>query len=441
MKNFIPKRTRRGRDGGQVIVLFVLLMIVLILFIGLGVDLGFSYITRANLSKAVDAAALLGAMSLSSGTNTAQAVAQSAFDLNYGVSGRDAEPPVVTVQIYTNPTNNNEVVDVSATVNINTFFIRVLPQWTTLAVGSFAEAVRDNVIMTLVLDTSGSMSPSRGAPPGGDGSGSGGGQYLPGAVTTFINNFDEKHDQAAMVTFNTIQSNVFFGGTVAQPQPTAPFKSPIINAVNAFTWGGYTFSQGGLTNALVIENNATISANENAVKIVVFCTDGRANVIQDTFNCPPSTTWNYGGKDSCDDDGSARVHFFDPITGANPCDVLVDGGTPSCCEGASQYPSAMLGSMQPFTCDGVTAESQFRAIQVANQMRQAGVIVYSIGVGSGLTPDLGFLSFLQQVANDPSAPGYVATSFDGEAVVANDPSQLTTVFQQIASKILLRLAK
>ena len=429
MKGSIRNRARPRRHCGQVMVLFVLLMIVLILFIGLGIDLGFSYITRANLSKSVDAAALLGAMSLANGSNTAQAVAQSAFDLNYGVSGRDAAPPHVDVQVF-NDANNNLTVDVSALVNINTYFIRVLPQWSTLAVGSTAEAVRDNVIMTLVLDTSNSMSPQRGPPPGGNGTGSGGGKFLPGAVTAFINDFDEKHDQAAVVTFNTVQSDVFFGGTPARPQPTQPFKTPIINTVNAFndsTWTGYTFSQGGLTNALVIENNFTIPTGQSAVKIVVFCTDGLANVIQDTFDCPPSTTYNYGGKDSCGGDG---VHFFDPITGDKLplCEVSVDGGIPPCCEGAG-----------PFTCNGVTTESQVRAVQVASQMRDAGIIVYSIGVGSGVN-----LSFLQQIANDPAlagTPGYAPTTHDGEAVVANDVSTLSTVFQQIASKILLRLAK
>jgi Flp pilus assembly protein TadG len=414
-------------------VLFVLLIVVLILFLGLGIDLGFSYITRANLSKAVDAAALMGAMNLSSGSNTAQAVALSAFDLNYGVSGRDAEPPHVDVQVF-NDANNNLTVDVSASVNINTYFVRVLPQWNTLAVASSAEAVRDNVIMTLVLDTSGSMDPKRGPPPGGNGSGSGGGKYLPGAVTAFINTFDEKHDQAAVVSFNTVQSDVFFGGTAARPQPTQPFKTPIINAVNAFTWGGYTFSQGGLTNALVIENNATIPPNESAVKIVVFCTDGLANLVQDTFPCPPSTTLNYGGNDAC-----PGVSFFDSIIGGNALCTVDDGGVPSCCEGASGFPSAAYGSMQPFICMEVTAEAQFRAIQVANQMRAAGIIVYSIGMGNDIN-----LNFLQQIANDPAlagTPGYTPTTYDGQAVVANDVSQLSAVFQQIASKILLRLAK
>jgi Flp pilus assembly protein TadG len=412
-------------------------MIVLILFIGLGVDLGFSYITQANLSKAVDAAALMGASSLSQGSNTAQAVALAAFDLNYGVSSRDAAAPNVIVQTFTDA-HDNEVVDVSASVNINTFFIRVLPQWTTLAVASTAEAVRNNVIMTLVLDTSGSMAPSHGAPPGGDGTGSGGGQFLPDAVTTFINNFDDVHDKAAVVSFASKQSNVFFGGT--PPQPTRPFRSQITAAVNNFIWTNSTFSQGGLTNALVLENNATIPANQSTIKIVVFCTDGLANIVQDTFNCPPLTTLNFGGQDANNGCG-----FYDPNTGEYLPDgagdhcFLEDGGAPPCCPGVSQFRSAVDGSMQPFIRTNVTVDATFRAVQVAKQMREAGIVVYSIGVGTGID-----LTFLQQVANDSALAGtadYAATPFDGQAVVANDPAHLSEVFQAIASKILLRLSK
>lgn len=444
MKNSTPNCAGSRRDRGQVMVLFVLLMVVLILFIGLGVDLGFSYITQANLSKAVDAAALMGVMNLSHGSNTAQTVAMRTFALNYGTSGRDVADPNVTVQIFTDA-NNNEVVDVSATVSINTFFIRVLPQWATLAVASSAEATRANVYMTLVLDTSGSMDPSKGPPPGGDGCGSGGGQFLPGAITTFINNFDEKHDKAAMVTFSTVQSNVFYGGPPSQPQPTVPFQSQIISAVNAFVWTNATFSQGGLTNALVIENNATIPTGQSVVKIVVFATDGLANIVQGTFNCPPSTIINFGGQDAPCEGGGANnwCCFYDPNTGAflqepdgNCC---VEGTAPTCCSGVSEFQSAIDGKMQPFLRQPVTADAIFRAVQVSTQMRAAGIIVYSIGVGSGVD-----LSFLQQVANDPllkGTPGYAPTQFDGEAVIANDVSQLGEVFQQVASKILFRLTK
>src|ERR1017187_6139400 len=118
MKNSMPNSARTRRDCGQVIVLFVLLMVVLILFVGLGVDLGFSYITRAELSKSVDAAALLGVRSLSIGTNDAQEVALSAFAMNYGVSSRDVDDPHVDVQVFND--HGNEAVQVTATVSINT---------------------------------------------------------------------------------------------------------------------------------------------------------------------------------------------------------------------------------------------------------------------------------------------------------------------------------
>lgn len=441
MRFSMANHVERRQDSGQVLVLFVLSVIVLILFIGLGVDLGFSYITQAQLSKAVDAAALTAARNISLGTNTATQVALNAFANNYGVSSRDVTDPKVVVQIFSDA-NNNEVVSINATVSINTFFIRVLPQWATLTVASSAQATRDNVIMTLVLDTSGSMAPRHGAPPGGDGTGSGGGQFLPGAVTAFVNNFDENHDKAAMVSFNTIQSNVFYGGFPSQP--ISPFQQPIIDAVNAFVWTNATFSQGGLTNALILENNATIPAGQAVAKVVVFCTDGFANVVQGTFDCPPETVINFGGQDinsegvGVVDDGCG---FYDPTTGIilpgdnNGKCFLDEGGSPSCCPGVSGFQSANNG-MQPFLRANVSADATVRAIQVANQMRANGIIVYSIGVGGSIDP-----VFLAQIANDPSSPNYVATSFDGEFVVANDPSTLGAVFQTIASKILLRLSK
>jgi hypothetical protein len=95
--------------------------------------------------------------------------------------------------------------------------------------------------------------------------------------------------------------------------------------------------------------------------------------------------------------------------------------------------------MEPLARKFITPDAIFRAIQVSAQMRAAGIIVYSIGVGSGVD-----LTFLQQVANDPAlagTSGYVATAYDGQAVVANDVSQLGAVFQAIASRILFRLTK
>src|ERR1700722_5688364 len=80
-------------EGGQTLLMFVLFVIVLFVFVGLGVDLGFAYITRARLSKAVDSACLSGMRNLYQGQGLAGQIASNAFLINYGASGRDVAPP------------------------------------------------------------------------------------------------------------------------------------------------------------------------------------------------------------------------------------------------------------------------------------------------------------------------------------------------------------
>ena len=60
MTFFSRSQRTRPREKGQTLLMFVFFMVVLIVFIGLGIDLGFAYITKAELSKGVDAAALAG---------------------------------------------------------------------------------------------------------------------------------------------------------------------------------------------------------------------------------------------------------------------------------------------------------------------------------------------------------------------------------------------
>jgi hypothetical protein len=143
------------------------------------------------------------------------------------------------------------------------------------------------------------------------------------------------------------------------------------------------------------------------------------------LNCPPPTLYNFGGQDS----PFTGYDLFDPVTGVKFDDSVC---------GATEFLSAKDGRMEPLDAADITPDAEFRAVQVSAQMRAAGIIVYSIGVG---TIDPEFLSFLQQVANDPAlagTSGYVATAYDGQAVVANDVSQLGAVFQAIASRILFR---
>ena len=402
----------RGEQG-QTLLMFVLFIIVLIVFVGLGVDLGFAYITRARLSKAVDSACLTGVRTLLNGQPASEAAARAAFSANYGTSGRDVAPPVVTVTFKT--ANNNNVIDVGATVSIGTFFIRVLPQWSTLAVGSAAEATRADVILGLVLDRSGSMGCD---PP----CGSGGGAALPGAVSSFISHFDDSVDKAAMSSFGSC-------ATLDVPMEQ-PFKSAITTAAPGTKQdGGRTFSEGGLMIGFDQVNNTPVTTDESVVKVIVFFTDGFANTFQTNFACS-ATPINLGQSDPpfgglFTAGAPWSTEFMDPACGKDPAcgDTTfksIDGTTKT------------IDSMN----QNVWNEGQLHALNVANQIRTANILIYSIGLGGALNQD-----FLKNIANDPTGSAYTTNQISGEAAFAPDASQLQAIFDTIANKILLRLTK
>jgi len=403
----------RGEQG-QTLLMFVLFMVVLFVFIGLGIDLGFAYITNARLSKAVDSACLTGVRDLLNGQDAAGDEAKAAFFANYGASGRDVAAPIPTVKWST--VNKNTVIHVDATVNINTYFIRVLPQWKTLTVGSSAEATRADVIMGLVLDHSGSMLPTC-TPP----CGSGGGAALPGAVASFISHFDDTTDKAAMSSFAST-------ATLNVPMKQ-PFKSAITTAANNLSWNGRTFSEGGLMIGYDQVNATVPSTGETVLKVVVFFTDGFANTFQTNLACS-ATPINLGQSDPT---------FGQPYTSGSPWSYeFIDpagGGDPTC--GDTTFKS-LDGTTKTISQNNqnIWAEGQLHALSVANQIRTANILVYSIGVGTALNQD-----FLKNIANDPTGSAYNKDQISGEAVFAPDASQLQAVFDTIANKILLRLTK
>jgi Flp pilus assembly protein TadG len=419
-------RRQSGRDGerGQMLVLFAVFLVVLVLFMGLGIDLGFAYVTKAQLSKAVDAAALAGMSNFYQGSAIASNIAAGAFAANFAPGGTKPgyikTMPVPSINFSTDSASN-QTLTVSATATINTFFIGVLPWWKTMNVADTGKATRARVIMTLVLDHSGSMDPITGS--------SRGGANLPSAVANFINVFEDNIDSAAVVTF---------GSSVTNDVPmTTPFIAKVTSAVNNIDWDGGTFAHGGLTNALQINNAVLVPTNVNAIKVVVFFTDGEPNMIQTVTSCPnplaPAQRWNFGG--------------YDPTQ--TPYPGVWQTNAPSTADGQN-YPYCQLpcgtcanftsidGSSHPYTMLNVIGESTNRCIQVANQMRAAGMYVYCIGlyVGGVGTADA---DFLRQVANDKDSPTRNRSLPEGLALTTGNGTDLTPLFQQVAGDILLRL--
>ncbi|MEI6085328.1 MAG: VWA domain-containing protein [Verrucomicrobiota bacterium] len=423
MKSQIQKLLGLKQQRGQMLLMFVLFLVVLILFLGLAIDLGFAYSTRAELSKAVDAAALAGINNLSQGTITASSYAAATFAANYGRPGRDTGS-ITPVTTFGTDAGNNLFISVDAATRINTFFVRILPTWKTLPVKASAQATRSKLIMSLVLDRSGSMKDD-------DSSGTSGAERMTPAVTNFISHFDDARDRVALVTYaSTTRTDVPLSLTVG-----TAFKQPIINATkaifvnNAGVEGG-TFGQGGLTNALQQNNRPTVVAGENVNRVVVFFTDGKSNIVQDKFPCQ-TDPWNYGGYDSGD-----TVGFFDYNSSGQLPVCTTSGGTPSCCNGTSKFKSAINGTLKTFIRDNVTDEAEFRAIQVANDMRLANTTVFCIGLGNGVNVD-----FLKEVANDPTGPNHNPNRPVGVALIAPTAADLGNVFEVIAQRILLRLTR
>jgi Flp pilus assembly protein TadG len=417
------------RNSGQTLILFTFFMIVLILFVGLGIDLGFAYITRARLSKAVDAAALTGIRAYrSDNVDGALSLARRTFQANYGTSSRDFTPPY-PINAAFDTSGPNVLLNVSATARINTFFIRVLPalfasgadSWQTLPVGSFGQATRPNLIMSLVLDRSGSMADK---PVGNDGM-----KNLKIAVPLFINHFDDGRDRAAMSSFSC-------AARVDVPM-AQPFSTAIKNRVSAFFADGWTASEAGLEKGREQNLNVPILTGEKVVKVIVFFTDGLANTFQYfPLQCGAGTVINNISPDSAtwdpDQDCSGTSCTFPS------CLVSINGG---CVDRTLPCPAPMENRSK-----GLYDEAEARALAVANKARDEGNVIYSIGMADptstgecgrpAINPD-----FLRSVANDPSASDFNKDQPQGLAFIAGDASQLPAVFSAVADAILARLTK
>jgi hypothetical protein len=262
-----------------------------------------------------------------------------------------------------------------------------------------------------------------------------GGLYLPGAVSDFISIFDETLDQAAVVTFASSSANDL--------PMTSKFKTgnPNVNSViNNITkkdrngrdlWQGDTCSVAGLTNALNINNSVNAP---NSVKVVVFFTDGMANMSQGTFGGNPL---NFGGPGSGADFWATNAP--ETYAGQTTADCSVNcGGRVACGGNVSTFISTVDGK-QNFCGTEIVKDALNRCILVANQMRAVSNYVYAVGLN---TAAIGgpVLQDLQEVANDPASPTFDDTKPVGAAFLSNG-NDLTEVFQQVAADIILRLVQ
>ena len=193
--------TRASNQDGFVLVYMAAGLTTLLLFSGLAVDSGRGYLVKAQLSKAVDGAALAAARNLNSGDPKGEAARVFKANFPKGYLGTDASDPTTAGDFFSSSVNavtGVNTVRVKASTTLPTTFMS-LGSTPSMLIGSQGEATRRMVDLSLVLDVSSSIGSRWGA--------------VRDASRTFVKSFDEKNDRISLVFFGN-------GARVADAMPS-----------------------------------------------------------------------------------------------------------------------------------------------------------------------------------------------------------------------------
>lgn len=382
---------------GQVLILFGLSLIVLIGAVGLAVDSGRAYGVRARLNAAVDAASIAAARALAIGADdaarisNAQAAAARFFQLNYPADFLGSTPSAPTTSAVREASGRWRV-SVSATANMPTSFIRVLGR-TDVGVAAAGEAIRRDLDVVLVMDTSGSL-----GPPYSPAS------TFPTLKSAAINGFIKKFssgaggDRVGLVSFSS-------GAVLDVPinrDATRGFDSGVIQAaINALPLGGATASAEGMRRGLD-ELNTVPVALRSSLRVILFFSDGAPNLVSGTFprssGSPNPITGNLYSDISGSGSGAADRMWRD--NARNDAYYAGDAdGSGSTITNISSLPSTGAGGIPLASFDGkrtltgspyqntrcnVNKAARNMVERVANTARGDDIRIYTIGLGDPL---------------------------------------------------------
>jgi len=271
-----PHRLAPTRERGQVLIIVALSLAVLIGAVGLAIDSGRAYGVKARLNAAVDAAAIAAARALAVGDNdtariaNAQATGKRFFDMNYpdGFLGSTPSEPSITA---VHEDSGYWRVNVSATADMPTTFMRVFGNDTIVSPAAAGEAIRRDLDVVLVMDTSGSLnSPSTAF-----------GTLKTAAVNNFVNKFaaGARGDRLGLVTF---ASGAVLDEAIDKTSTRGFNRTRIVTKINALVADGATASAEGMRIALE-ELNGVPTALRSSLRVILFFSDGAPNLIRGNY--------------------------------------------------------------------------------------------------------------------------------------------------------------
>jgi hypothetical protein len=450
MKNII------NNQKGAIIVIFALSLIVLIGFAALGTEVGKWYLTRAELSKAVDAAALAGAANISNPHIVVPTLARDFGMENFQAGYLGTETGDRSVA-FTATVQEGGKLTVTGTTSSLAILARIfgIDQVATAATGV---AQKNRVQIMMILDRSGSMAGT----PIAD---------LKNAARGFLDYYEDTQDEdkIGLVTFATgVRVNYPLGND---------FFTPIRTAINGLSAVGATNVEDALSQAgAQFVDQTPFPAANRLQQYIVFFTDGRPTAFRSTFlrnnrsydavvcvtgNCDSSSDSMYSqmGYPGTETWYSTSTLSPEPTgdglpttgTGRTVCQTVQWPQTryintrwgsfsayPVSALGAERYPNYCGMGDTGSTVTGVSERTRLNgqngyicttarqmAIAHASALKARFVKIYVIGLGNNI--DSGFLSAVS------SGPEYVE--------IAPDSSELQAIFNKIAKTIKLRLVQ
>jgi Flp pilus assembly protein TadG len=444
-----------GKQRGGVLIMVACTLVVLIGAVGLAVDSGRAYGVKARLNAAVDAAAIAGARALAEGVDdaariaSAEKAAERFFDLNFPtnfLSSTPSKPATGAVR----EDSGRWRVTVSATADMPTTFMRILGQ-TKVDVGAIGQAIRRDLDVVLVMDTSGSLAKPATAFA----------TLQQAAITGFVEKFSsgEGGDRVGLVSFAS-------GGQVdvqINTDSKRGFNADVVSKkIKQLKVEGSTAQAEGLRKAFE-ELERVPLALRSSLRVILLFSDGAPNMVNATFertnssgkpldpitgnlysetsnsSTPPKRVWPEGERN-----GTVKSHTIAtlPKTGAGGF-ALDDLHLPDGIE------RKLEGDPYKNTRCNVNKAARNMVENIAYAARNEDIYIYTIGLGNALnTLEINFCGYkkekesgaaiLGRLANAPDAKGErpYPTQPQGMYCHAATESELQRCFSTIASEVL-----
>ena len=471
------RRRLESDESGFVLIWAAVFMTLLMIFLGLALDTGRSYVVKAQLTKATDGAALVAARMLNSGDPRLEAarVFRANFPLGFMnvLSVTDPVSDPNFFQLDTDLGSGISTITINGTAVLPTTFMQLAGR-DDVTVSSTAETQRRMVDLSLVLDVSGSLGSA--SPTVRD------------TAREFVDGFDEDGDRFSLVTFST-------GATVREQMTSSRgFDKPgVRSAIPNSLPGGWTNMAEGIYRGWD-EVRSVPGGQQSTVRVIVIFTDGSANGASGIYSVVPASdpqpTWATEMHTNDFGQGVSRttvVGLYDTETGTqNPShsmrvrwtsrstlpnipflpsasahthnrspgipnsfpfessSLLVDGVPPSTTRGLRDFD----GSVNAYPAQAYNINNAARnLVEIISDAARDDVDgdypirIYKIGMGPLMQRNLGTRfetseSILMRIANDIRSPDYTDYQLEGRYYFAQSADDVQPAFQALQSQII-----